>query len=81
MIEDKLLKTQFKTAENQEFELFTRCHFKNLISQKSMEQSVKSNSIKKFKGITSTVHTSPIFQIFFIFLKKDFSENLVNLGF
>ena len=42
-----------------------------------MEQSVKPNSLKKFKAIASTAHTLPMFQTF---QKKDFSENPVNLG-
>ena len=42
-----------------------------------MEQSVNSNSINRFKAIASTAHASPIFQSF---LKKEFSENPVNLG-
>ena len=38
-----------------------------------MEQSIESNFLKKFKAITSTVHTLSIFQIFFkkkIFFRK-----------
>ena len=43
------LKT-FNIAKNQEFELITSCHFKNLISPKiRMEQLVESNFLKKFK--------------------------------
>ena len=43
------LKT-FNIAKNQEFELITSCHFKNLISPKThMEQLVESNFLKKFK--------------------------------
>ena len=43
------LKT-FNIAKNQEFELITSCHFKNLISTKThMEQLVESNFLKKFK--------------------------------
>ena len=33
----------------------------NLISPKLMEQLLKSNSVKKFKAIASTVHSLPIF--------------------
>ena len=54
MNKSKPSENSFKTAKNQEFELFTWCFFKKLISTKPMEQSVKSNSIEKFKVIVST---------------------------
>ena len=65
----------FNIAKNQEFELITFCHFENL-SKTHMKQSMKSNFLKKFKVIASTA-LRPYFRFFF--LKKDFSENSVNL--
>ena len=44
-----------------------------------MEQSVESNFFKKFKVIASLPTLRPYFS-FFVFLKKDFSENPVNLN-
>ena len=41
-----------------------------------MEQSIGPNFFEKFKAIVSTAHTSPYFRFF---LKKEFSENPVNL--
>ena len=42
----------FNIAKNQEFQLITSHHFKNLpnLSKTSMEQSVESNLFEKFKG-------------------------------
>ena len=66
------------TTKNQEFELITSCHFKNL-SKTHTEQSVESNFFTKFKAIASLpMHISPTFQTFY--KKKDFPENPVNLG-
>ena len=42
-----------------------------------MEQSVESNFFKKFKATASLSILRPYFRFFF--LKKDFSENPVNL--
>ena len=58
----------FNIAKNQEFELITSHHFKNLISPKPawMEQSVKSNPFEKLKAIASL----PMFHPYFRFLKK-----------
>ena len=44
-----------------------------------MEQSVESNSIKKFKAIASVVNCA-CFAHISDFKKTHFSENLVNLG-
>ena len=66
-------------AKNQEFELITSHHFKNLISPKPawMEQSVKSNPFEKHKAIASL----PIFHPYFrFFLKKRFPRKSSKLG-
>ena len=74
MNKDKPCENLFNIARNQEFELFTSFHFKNLIT-------VESNSIKKFKAIALTyicpsfTHISDLKK-----KKKNFLENLVNLG-
>ena len=48
----------------------------------AMEQSVKPNSLEKFKVIALAVHTLPNVLDFFLKKKKDFSKNRdpVNLG-
>ena len=66
----------FNIAKNQEFELITSCHFKNLISPKSAWNSqwilIPSRNLKQQHHFA---HISD-----FLFLKKKhFSENPVNL--
>ena len=79
MNKDKPCENPCNLAGNQDFELFTSRHFKNLISPKPMEQSVVY-SVNKFKAIASIVKCPCYAHISDFFKKKDFSENLVNLG-
>ena len=41
-----------------------------------MEESLKPNSVEKFKAIASSAHTWPIFQAFFFFKKKKVSKKI-----
>ena len=74
----------FNIVKNQEFELITSSHFKNLIPPKGNTHGTVSETVfnsgtifKKFKAIASM----PILRLYFrFFLKKDFSEIPVNLG-
>ena len=74
-----LKENPFNNIKNQEFELITSHHFKNLISPKPAWDIQWSlvNSFEKFKVIASLpilfAHISDFFK------KKDFSENLVTL--
>ena len=62
----------FNIARNQEFELFTWRHFKNLIFQnpwnkipKTMERPVELTSVEKFKAIVSLLILRPYCRFFF----------------
>ena len=74
----------FNIVKNQEFELITSSHFKNLISPKGNPHGTVSETVfnsgtvfKKFKAIASM----PILRLYFRFKKKkDFSDIPVNLG-
>ena len=74
----------FNIVKNQEFELITSSHFKNLISPKGNPHGTVSETVfnsgtvfKKFKVIASM----PILRLYFRFKKKkDFSDIPVNLG-
>ena len=74
----------FNIVKNQEFELITSSHFKNLISPKGNPHGTVSETVfnsgtvfKKFKMIASM----PILRLYFRFKKKkDFSDIPVNLG-
>ena len=72
------LKT-FNIAKNEELELITSCHFKNLISPKTAWNSqwslISSRNLKWQHHCTYFSHR--LLQI--VFLKKDFSGNPVNL--
>ena len=74
----------FNIVKNQEFELITSSHFKNLISPKGNPHGTVSETVfnsgtvfKKFEVIASM----PILRLYFRFKKKkDFSDIPVNLG-
>ena len=74
----------FNIVKNQEFELITSSHFKNLISPRGNPHGTVSETVfnsgtvfKKFKAIASM----PILRLYFRFKKKkDFSDIPVNLG-
>lgn len=48
---NKASKNPLNIIKNQKIELFTSCHYKNLISPKPMKQSVESNFFEKIKAI------------------------------
>ena len=75
----------FNIVKNQEFELITSSHFKNLISPKGNPHGTVSETVfnsgtvfKKFKVLIASM---PILRVYFRFKKKkDFSDIPVNLG-
>ena len=75
MNKDKPCENSYNIAGNQEFELFTSRHFKNLISAKPMEQSVEY-SVEKFKAIASIVNWPCFAHISDFFLKKKISRKI-----
>ena len=65
----------FNIAKNQEFELITSYHFKNLISPKPTWKSHWSLiSYYKFLSDSITAHTCPYFGSFFLQKKKIFRK-------
>ena len=82
-IKTNLLKTHLRLLKTKNLNCLHDVIIKNSISPNPMVQSVKSNSVKKFKAIASTSHAilHPYLRFFFEkrFLKKSGNSGLENL--